>query len=134
MVANTEKPLNIQLEYFSTRGLVEVVVGYPAKKKKKIKKDQTCIKPAEPTLSLYPNPLKSTSSLRLKWENFEEGFYRIEMYNTAGILLKSEKLVYDKGIKETSLTIDELAAGNYFIRLINEKTGRQLSQQFMVQE
>ena len=48
--------------------------------------------------------------------------------------MKSKKLVLEKGLSETSITINELFEGNYFARLINEKTGKQLSQQFIVDE
>jgi hypothetical protein len=48
--------------------------------------------------------------------------------------MKSEKLLLQKGLQETSVTINELLTGNHFVRLINERTGKQLSEQFIVQE
>jgi hypothetical protein len=131
-IPNTDKPLKIQLDPYSTRGLVVVIVGSPVKKKTKSKKQEICTKPAEPILSLYPNPLLSSTPLHFKWQNFEAGNYRIEIYNTAGALMKSQKLVLDKGVQETSVIINELLAGNYFARMTNERTGNQLSEQFII--
>lgn len=133
-IPNTDKPLKIELDHYSTRGLVAVVVGAIAKKKTKSKKTEICPKPVEPMLSLYPNPLKSSTPLHFKWQNLDAGNYQIELYNTAGALIKSKKLVVEKGLSETSLTINELLPGNYFVRLTNERTTKQLSQQFIVQE
>ena len=133
---NSGKPIDIPLSPY-LQGLVgEVVVTTNSifKKKNKSNKRESYTRPVIAALSVYPNPLKSSAPLHLQWQNLEEGNYRIEVYGVSGALLKSQKLVVDKGLKQTSLTINELIAGNYFIRLINEKTGRQLSQQFMVQE
>ena len=132
-VDNTGKPLNIQL---TPQMMGEVVfVGYTvAKKKNKIKRQESCTKPAAPVLSLYANPLKSSTALHIKWQNLEAGNYAIEIYSTAGVLLQSEKLVLEKALQETSVAINQLLAGNYFLRLTNEKTGKHLSQQFIVQE
>jgi hypothetical protein len=136
IVAKTEQTLNIQLMP-QVQGSVEtiIVAGYilPTKKTKS-KKSESCTKPAAPSLSVYPNPLKSSAPLHLKWQNLDAGNYRVEIYNTAGVLMKSEKLLLQKGLQETSVTINELLTGNHFVRLINERTGKQLSEQFIVQE
>jgi hypothetical protein len=48
--------------------------------------------------------------------------------------MQSQKLVLEKVMQETTLPLGQLKTGNYLIRLINEKTGKQLSQQFIVQD
>lgn len=131
-VNNVDKPLYIKLIPHQT-GLVEVVVRRRSVAKMKNKKSEACTKPVETKLSFYPNPLKSSTPLHLKWQNLEAGNYLIEIFNTGGVLMKSEKLVVEKGLQETSIMINELPAGNYFVRLINEKAGWQMSQQIIVQ-
>jgi hypothetical protein len=131
-VESFKEQLNIRLQ---PQLLGEVVVVGAISPRKKIKVKETRVKTAiTPALTIYPNPARSSSLLHLKWQNPDAGNYRIEIYNTGGALMKSKKLVLEKGLSATSITINELFAGNYFARLINEKTGKQLSQQFIVQE
>jgi hypothetical protein len=129
--------LNINLNP-QLMGDVVAYVGYaiPRKKFKKTKTKEVCTKgeALNPSLLIYPNPVSSSVPLHLKWQNLESGNYRVEIYNTAGLMMKSQKLILENGLKETSVSINELLAGNYFARLINEKTGKQLSEQFIVQE
>jgi hypothetical protein len=128
--------LNIQLTP-QLMGEVVVVAGgiRASKKSKKNEPDKVCAKPeVTPTLTIYPNPVQRTTLLHLNWENIEAGNYRIEIFNAAGVLTKAQKFILEKGLKQKSLTINELSAGNYFLRLINEKTGKQISEKFIVQE
>jgi hypothetical protein len=133
--ANIQIEVNPQMQYMVVGGAVSVRSITRKKTKKELRKE-TCIKPiiVAPTLSVYPNPILSSTPLHLKWQNFEAGNYAIEVYSISGALIQSRKLILEKDIKETSLPVNQLAIGNYFVRLINEKTGNQLSQQFIVQE
>jgi hypothetical protein len=133
--ANIQIEVNPQMKYMVLGGAVSVRSITRKKSKKELRKE-TCIKPiiVAPTLSLYPNPISSSTPLHLKWQNFKAGNYVIEVYSISGALMQSQKLILEKDLKETALSINQLIGGNYFVRLINEKTGNQLSKQFIVQE
>jgi len=133
--ANIQIEVNPQMQYMVLGGAVSVRSIIRKKTKKELRKE-TCIKPiiVAPTFSVYPNPIRSSTALHLKWQNLEPGNYAIEVYDVAGTLKHSQKLILEKELKETALSVNQLTEGNYFVRLINEKTGKQLSQQFIVQE
>lgn len=133
----SNKELSIRLEP-QLMGDIIFIAGFirPSKKSKKIKAKEVCMKAevTTPVLTIYPNPIQRSSLLHLKWQNLDAGNYRIDIYNTAGAQMKSQKLILQKGLHETYITINELSAGNYFVCLINEKNGKQLSERFIVQE
>lgn len=133
--ANIQIKVEPKLQQVIVGGAVVVHSRKIRKTKKELKKE-VCLKPKALTLALsvYPNPVQRSVPLHLKWQNLEAGNYRIEIYNTVGALMKAEKLLLEKEMKETSLAISELPAGNYFARLINAKTGKQITEQFIVRE
>jgi hypothetical protein len=142
-LSSDQKSANIQLSMApALAGEVVIVGGYRSskwvnkKRNKKYLKEEICLKPipSAPTLSVYPNPIASSTPLHLKWQNLEAGNYVIEVYSISGTLMQSQKLILEKDLKATALSIDQLTGGNYFVRLINDKTGKQLSQLFIVQE
>ena len=140
LVSFNQAQVNLQLattylQGFSVGGVIAVKSLKRKKNKINIKKE-TCIKPppVTPFLTVYPNPVLTSTPLHLKWQHLEAGNYVIEVYNISGTLMQSQKLLLEKGMQATSLSINQLMAGNYFVRMINEKTGKQLSQQFIVQE
>jgi hypothetical protein len=139
-VAYNQKQANIQIEV--NPPIQRLILGgaisvrsFTRKKTKKELRKETCLKPTvAAAFSIYPNPISSSTPLHLKWQNFEAGNYVIEVYSISGALMQSQKLILAKDLKETALSINQLTGGNYFVRLINEKTGKHISQQFIVQE
>lgn len=136
-IESNNEELFIRLEpQFSGEVIALAGLTISTRKSKKIKAKKLCMKAevTTPVLTIYPNPIQRSSLLHLKWQNLDAGNYRIDIYNTAGAQMKSQKLILQKGLHETSIMINELSAGNYFVCLINEKNGKQLSEQFIVQE
>ncbi len=114
-----------------------VVVGYaiPSRRlRNKSVKKELCTKPASPSLSVYPNPVNANNPLHLKWQGLPSGKYLVEVYSISGALMQSQKLSIENRMTEYALNAQQLATGNYLIRLVNQKTGKFLTQQVVVEK
>ena len=116
-----------------------VVVGYSIAKKatrketKKIKKQQHTALTSSSILT-YPNPIISGSKLNVQCTSLEQGSYAAEIYNLSGQLVQASKVVYTTEERQITLPIGPSLSGTYLLRVTSEKTGKQLSQQIVVQD
>lgn len=121
-------PLSLQLT-----GEV-VVVGYTVRTSRKLyraEKKAVCVKPIDPELSIYPNPMVTNSQLHLKWKGLTVGNYTIDIYSISGALVHTQKLEVESWMNEYVLQ-PKLMAGNYVVTVTNSKDGKRLSQQLQV--
>lgn len=124
--------IELSMAMTHTSGLVEIVAGNVAPKQKQRKKE-LCVKLVVPSLSAYPNPLPANHPLHLKWQGLEAGRYTIEIYSIGGVLTHSQSISIERWMTEHILACN-LVAGSYVVRLIDEKSGKGLNQQVLVQE
>lgn len=64
-------------------------------------------------ISAYPNPTKSLLILNVESNDFKGVTY--QLFDTKGILIKSEELL----LEETYINISELKPANYFLKVID---------------
>lgn len=84
----------------------------------------------EAAFSVYPNPVRAGAAITISASKEFIGFYQI--LSPGGQLLQSAKLNTQKA-KTFQVAIGNWPAGVYFLRLINEETGKTLTQKFIVQ-
>ncbi len=85
---------------------------------------------AEP-FKVYPNPAAKGSNVKIDIKN--EGVYSIQLFDNNGKLLQVNEFEAAKGATQTSVTIpSSLAAGMYYIRLIDDKTKKQYTDKIVV--
>ena len=65
---------------------------------------------------LYPNP--TTNEFKIFLQNPDLEFKSIEIYNSLGIKVYSQ----NKIVHGNTIQLNELAPGNYFVKLINEQS------------
>ena len=87
-----------------------------------------------PGLSVYPNPVTANNPLHLKWQYLIEGEYLIEVFNLSGAMVQMEKLKVEKAMTQHTINLKTQLAGNYMVTLRNEKTGKSVTQQVVVQQ
>ena len=121
----------------ATMGMV--VVGYRISKKpsrKEIKKTNKHQHASiqSPSILTYPNPISSGSKLNVQCSSLESGTYSAEIYNLSGQLVQASKVVYSTEERQITLAIGRSLSGTYLLRVTNEKTGKQLSRQIVVQD
>lgn len=89
--------------------------------------------PLPADIILYPNPVQAGGTLTLQTSFFEQGYYRVQIVNTAGQLLYNREAWIDKGAGNFSLVLPSIPAGSYFLRLQQKGTARNWSQKISVQ-
>ena len=129
----TEVSILMQQQLVGFLGEVVVVRAKTIKKQnKKSKKEMCSLLP--PSLSVYPNPVTVNNPLHLKWQYLIEGEYLIEVFNLSGAMVQMEKLKVEKAMTQHTINLKTQLAGNYMVTLRNEKTGKSVTQQVVVQQ
>lgn len=81
---------------------------------------------------LYPNPASSNSDITINWKENEEGYYSFILMNQAGQPVQQKEIWIDADARQLSLPLPSVAAGNYFVVLINKKSGKRFSEKIII--
>lgn len=102
------------------------------KAEKVIQKEKVAdqVKPSSGFL-IYPNPASPNTALTLEFQNAESGAYNFSVINSAGEVVQKREVYVDK--KRTTVSLNHIASGSYYISLNNKKTGKAYTQTVMVQ-
>lgn len=86
-------------------------------------------------LTVYPNPLPSgaTINLNLNLKKEEEGYYRLQLISLAGQMMFERQVWIDGDARVFSIEPPAVAAGSYFIALINKQSGKKITEKIVVQ-
>ncbi len=136
----SEKELSICLNRL-TMGNPEVVVvaGYvsvkrPKKEKKPIPLITQLFKDtAFKFFKVYPNPVPAGSNISIEWKQTEEGYYTLQLFNQAGQPVHKQEIWIDAEARLLNIDIPVVAAGSYFLVMVNKKTGKKYSEKIIVQ-
>jgi hypothetical protein len=124
-------PLNLALS-----GEV-VIVGMISSKKGKKKKPIPIIPEIKDTTTktfkVYPNPVSSGSNVTLEWKETEEGYYIAQLINQSGQAVFTKEIWIDAEARVLSLDLPTAIAGNYFIRVVNKKSGKNSTEKIIIQ-
>jgi CarboxypepD_reg-like domain/Secretion system C-terminal sorting domain len=83
--------------------------------------------------NLFPNPLPAGSALNIEWKATEEGYYQLQLINQSGQQVHQQEIWIDAAAKVLNLDIPTVAAGSYFLALINKKTGKKFTEKLIIQ-
>ncbi len=120
-------------------GEVVVVAGLvavspkPGKKEDKLPELPVVKQQEENNLTVYPNPVRSGSSLSIAWKQKEEGYYSVQVMTLAGRLVQERETWIDKGAKTITMDFPAVTAGSYVLVFTNRKTGKQVSEKVIVE-
>jgi hypothetical protein len=87
----------------------------------------------ENKLLVYPNPVTAGMAINLSFKQLEEGYYQLHIISPSGQLILQKEVWIDSEARLLNLDIPKVAAGNYFIVLINKMTGKKYSEKLIVQ-
>lgn len=91
----------------------------------------TILKILNPAFKIYPNPAPRGSSVNIDVK--EEGNYSIQLFDNSGKLVQVNTFNALKGLTQTTINIPQtVAAGMYYIRLINEQNKKQYTDKIVV--
>lgn len=83
--------------------------------------------------TVYPNPVSPNATVALQPKSIKPGNYFLTIINESGNAVQTEELVVEKKASDLFVGLKNLAAGAYFIRLTNKKTGKSYTQKMLVQ-
>jgi hypothetical protein len=84
-------------------------------------------------LQVFPNPVSSGSSINVSIKKMEEGYYNFQLINLSGQIINQSNVWIDKEASVFNFNVPAVAAGNYFIALVNKKTGKKLTEKVIIQ-
>ena len=87
----------------------------------------------EKRLVVYPNPVTSGATINLSFKKIEEGYYQLQIINQSGQMVQQKEIWIDAEARLFSIDVPTVAAGSYFLVLINKKTGKKFTEKIIVQ-
>ncbi|HNU14942.1 MAG TPA: T9SS type A sorting domain-containing protein, partial [Chitinophagaceae bacterium] len=140
MTIDNEKELSIYLNRLTMgdAGIV-VVAGHvsvkrPRKEKKPIPLITQLFKDtASKFFKVYPNPVPAGSNISIEWKQTEEGYYTLQLFNQAGQPVHQQEIWIDAEARLLNIDIPVIAAGSYFLVMMNKKSGKKYSEKIIVQ-
>ena len=81
---------------------------------------------------VYPNPLKPGATINIEWKKSETGEYILQLFNQAGQLTFNKKMLLDDDARVLNLELPHVAAGNYFLKMTNRKSGKSFIEKIII--
>jgi len=82
---------------------------------------------------VYPNPVQSGTTLYLSIKKPDEGYYQFQIINQSGQMVQQKELWFDAEARFLNVEMPLVAAGSYFMALVNKKTGKKFTEKIIVQ-
>jgi hypothetical protein len=89
--------------------------------------------PAERKFIVYPNPVSKGSAINLSLSKPDEGYYELQILNAAGQPVYQIEVWIDAEAGQLNIDLPALAAGNYFMVLLNRKSGKKYAEKLIIQ-
>jgi hypothetical protein len=136
-LSNRENPDTIVLVPMKPQLSGEVlVVGDTvtnAKKKKQIPLLQQIFKDtAFSNFKIYPNPIRSHSTLTIELNQKQYGDHLLQLFNQSGQLIVSKDIYINEKTRLFTMNIPSIISGNYFLKLTSKATGRSYTEKLIV--
>jgi CarboxypepD_reg-like domain len=116
----------------TTAGIVSVETVNKKVKKETLVFSKQKINTAINTFSIFPNPVSSGGNLTIECKQVEEGYYSLQLVNQSGQSVHQQEIWIDAEAKLLSVDMPVVAAGNYFLVLLNKKSGKKFTEKIIV--
>ncbi len=91
------------------------------------------ILPARKSLKLYPNPVQTNTTLHIEMSKHEKGAYIFQLSAVNGKVITSKEIWMDKYDRLAKIEIPSVAAGAYFITMINKQSGKRDTEKLIIE-
>jgi hypothetical protein len=81
----------------------------------------------------YPNPAASNSNITIQWKKPEAGDFEIQLMNQQGQVINTKTEVFLEKINSIQFDIPFISSGNYFLVMINRKSGNRITEKIIIQ-
>ncbi len=116
----------------------EIFMGVVVTTKRKSKKEtmplltQRTMDSLPTRFNVFPNPVAVGASVSIELKKMEEGYYRIELSDLNGNRVFQQKMWIDEEARVIDLGIPSVARGTYLLSLINQVSGKAMTEKVMV--
>lgn len=86
-----------------------------------------------PMIKVYPNPVLSGTSINIGCQKLVEGYYSVQFLNQSGQMIFTKLVWIDDEAQVVNIDIPNIAAGVYFLRLVNKATNKRLTEKIVVE-
>ncbi len=84
-------------------------------------------------VTIFPNPAKAGSEIKIEWRKAGPGEYTIDLYNLQGQLIKSSLAKIENETNFFTFQVPVITPGSYILRLTNKKTGKKQAGKIIIQ-
>jgi len=88
---------------------------------------------AQNKFRIYPNPIRSNSTLTIEWKQKEYGDQLLELFNQSGQLIISKDIYIDEKTTLFTMNMPSIIPGNYFLKLTSKATSRSYSEKLIIE-
>ncbi len=82
---------------------------------------------------VFPNPVPSGTNLNIEIQKVEEGYYDLQLLNQSGQSMHHQEIWIDAEARLLDIDVPSVAAGSYFLVLINKKSGKKFMEKIIIQ-
>ncbi len=128
-------------EVVITLGQADYTITRKKKKEKPVKKEirnvplltATTTNQNFSAIKVFPNPVQAGSRLTIEWKQVDDGDYMLQLTDESGHSIYQREMRIDAKIKQQDIELPQVAAGSYFLVIVNKKTGKKFSAQLIIQ-
>ena len=88
---------------------------------------------AFPKFKIYPNPIRSNSTLNVAWKRNQYGDHLLQIFNQSGQLVLSKQINIGEGSRLFTMNMPPIISGNYFLKLTSKTTGKSYTEKLVVE-
>lgn len=85
------------------------------------------------TINIFPNPVKAGNTINISFKKPQPGNYLLQLLNQSGQLIYQKETSIEKGISSFAVGLPAVAAGSYFVVLVDKKYGKKITEKIIVQ-
>jgi len=82
---------------------------------------------------IYPNPIRSNSTLNIEWKQKDPGAHLLQLFNQSGQLVFSKEINISEGSKLVTVNTPSVIAGNYYLKLTSKGTGKSYTEKLIIE-
>jgi hypothetical protein len=82
--------------------------------------------------SVYPNPVKRHSNIKIDLKKIKAGDYTISLVNVTGEVVQTEEVTVENKRELVDFSVNQQIAGTYFVKVFNRKTGASYSEKIII--
>lgn len=82
---------------------------------------------------IFPNPVKTGSSLNIEWNQSETGSFILQLFNIQGQIVFNREIWVEDKASALNFELPQVASGNYVLKMVSKQSGKSFSEKIIIQ-